>query len=166
MIFFITTVSPQGEFQECTLGEVDLEVGLSILDNLSSQGHQLHQLTVLEAGRLSDIPVEAWATAPQLPLVHRLQTAWQQVLGDAVRLNELYRRRLLGHQLRQVQRHHHCIACLEGLVEASMRRLERVAKMLRREPQRSRTLRQLETTLERHQQALRTEQRCLQQFLS
>lgn len=165
MIFFITTVSPQGEFQESTLGEMDLEVGLSILDNLTSQGYELRQLTVLEAGHLSVIPVEAWATAPQLPVVRHLQTAWQQVLGDASRLNELYRHRLLEHRLRQVQRHHHCIACLESLVEASIRRLERVARMLRREPQRSRTLRQLEATLARHQQTLRTEQYCLQQLL-
>ncbi|SFF32927.1 hypothetical protein [Spirosoma endophyticum] len=166
MIFFFTTADALGEIREAFVGEVDLEVGLGLLDNIAAEGHRLLQVSILEAGRLNDVPVEALTGIAHLPALRKLQRAWQQILSDPVEIKALYTQHLLVLRIRRIRRHETCIACLEQLVDQSRLRFQHVSKAILREPHRSRMLHQLEATLKRHQQTLVTEQASLQRLLA
>ena len=164
MVFVFTTIDSEGQIRASCFGEVELEVGLGILDDITTHGDSLLNVTILEAGRLRVMPIEGRETA-YLPALRRLQNDWQQLLTDPLNLNILYGQRLLALKSRRIRRHHICIAQLEGLIDQAERRFQHVFATILREPHRSRMLHQLETTLKRHQQTLRTEQASLQQVV-
>ncbi|SFF24840.1 hypothetical protein SAMN05216167_13814 [Spirosoma endophyticum] len=164
MMFFFTTLDSDDQVRESCFGEVELEVGLGILDDIIALGHRLVNLTILEAGRLSTIPMNEVETA-YLPTLRRLQSAWQQLLTNPVKISVLYSQRLLELRTRRIRRHQICIAHLEGIVHQAERRLQYAFATILRQPHRRRMLHQLEATLKRHQQTLITEQASLQRFL-
>ncbi|SFB88014.1 hypothetical protein SAMN05216167_1011 [Spirosoma endophyticum] len=137
---------------------------MGILDDIITYGNRVLKVTILEAGRLSIIPIEEKETT-YLPALRRLQNEWQQHLTDPIKLDILYGQRLLALKPRRIRRHHICIAHLEERIDQAERRFQHVSATILREPHRSRMLYQLEATLKRHQQTLLTEQASLRRFL-
>ena len=161
MIFFLTAIGHKGECREFSFMDSELETGFGFLDYISSKGHLLLRASVNDGENLLQLPVEAFDGQTGLPIIQALAQEWQALLNTPIKAKLNCQQRAAELMASRINRHERCIIKLEMALSRTQIQLAHMQTINSKESYRSRTIHQLELTLNRFQASLATERAAL-----
>jgi hypothetical protein len=161
MFIALKTINTHLDIQDFSCQLNSLEAGLDVVSSIASKNNRLLEVILVDEGRLTQLPIEAFDGQPFSTCIQQLETQWKLLLSkpanSGLPLGDLTRRR--------IKRHHSNILHLNQAVYLAQQRLQRAQETIHREPHRNLILGQLERSLERCQHNLAVEQASLQRYL-
>jgi hypothetical protein len=161
MFIALKTINSHLDIQDFSFQLSSLEAGLDVVSSIASKNTQLLEVILVDEGRLTQLPIEAFDEQPCSTCIQQLETQWKLLLSKPATYGLL----LSDLTCQRIKLHHSNILHLEQVVYLAQQRLQRAQETIRREPHRSLALGQLERSLERCQHNLVVEQASLQRYL-
>jgi len=84
MLLLLTAVDQQGHVNTFSYELSYLDDGFNLLDTIAQEGHYLVKAQLIDEGKWTHLPVEAFDESPVSPVIQELEKDWKQILTESV----------------------------------------------------------------------------------
>jgi len=84
MLLLLTAVDQQGHVNTFSYELSHLDDGFNLLDTMAQKGYYLVRAQLIDEGKWTHLPVEAFDESPVFPVIQELEKGWRQILTESV----------------------------------------------------------------------------------
>ncbi len=82
MMFAISTIDEQGQIRHFTFRLNDLETSLACLDDITTRGHMLLRVLLIDKTGASSLPIETFSNLSAFTQLRQLEMEWKTILSS------------------------------------------------------------------------------------